>query len=132
MRKEVSHVVDRCLQVTVHTRERGDGTDTYDWIEDTSHPNATFDDLEWKILIKGVGRRFRATVDPRGHVVALPSVKQELERLRDELGDLTPDDDKYAREVIRERFGMRSTVTTLNQIFSTYKIVSLATIQLSI
>jgi len=64
--------------------------------------------------------------------VALPSVKQELERLRDELGDLTPDDDKYAREVIRERFGMRSTVTTLNQIFSTYKIVSLATIQLSI
>lgn len=64
--------------------------------------------------------------------VALPSVKQELERLRDELGDLTPDDDKYAREVIRERFGMRSTVTTLNQIFSRYKIVSLATIQLSI
>jgi len=64
--------------------------------------------------------------------VALPSVKQELERLRDELGDLTPDDDKYAREVIRERFGMRSTVTTLNQIFSTYKIVSMATIQLSI
>jgi len=23
--------------VTVHTRERGDGTDTYDWIEDVLH-----------------------------------------------------------------------------------------------
>jgi len=102
--------------VNVHTEESA--TKHEHWISDTN--DETDNSFDNRIHKLGLGRRFRARVTPEGKVVAAPSVRDELQLMLMAMGKLNKADRADAIDRIRSRFGKRSTVTTLDQIFSTY------------